>query len=515
VEIASDELITDAEKERFHKVVNELCAEVCAAFCETEARLTARATFHDAVVAAAKTVAEGIGDEAVPIVKEIVQSMLKDPSQHPYVEGLVVEEARPVARNGAYSAIRRWSEARAIPQAEQAAAKIISEHLDNSSMPFLHTAAMAGIRVVLENQVAINPEVSAAAREQAVQEYLNCDARKSAAEIVARSLTAQLRRQAQRASEIAVEKIAAEATDNLARAEALDAARVVAIDTAKLEISRLVLAEVQRRAARQARERLQVEAPAQEDEKRAEYCQEEAGKIAEEALKSVTEEIADPSVTELDLSRARELALAAALAVAREFSNPYQMVPDADGTQVSTKTLVLLGLQIFTGCFIIWFFLLGGYETCQPILKVILPAPVYESIYRAVPHQERPDPATRNTVEVDDLLDEQKPAGNARENSEPELPAIPPAGLSPEHPTPGHSASAQPPASTGPASTAPASTAPASTAPATTPAPTAPVSTAPAATPPKAPAATPPTAPAATQKAPPSSMPPTGTSSGH
>jgi hypothetical protein len=208
----------------------------------------------------------------------------------------------------------------------------------------------------------------------------------------------------------------------------------VAIDTAKLEISRLVLAEAQRRSAKIARERLQEEAPAQADDKRVEYCQEVARAVANDAVNSVVEEIADPSVADLDLEKARELALSAASAVAREFSGAYQLTPDYDGSRVSTKTLVFLAIQIFTGCFIVWFFLLGGYETCEPMMKAVLPQSLYSSIYRAVParhHQVNQN----GKGDVEDLIDDQaKPGGAGKEGGEDEVPTVKPADSSAKTP---------------------------------------------------------------------------------
>ena len=416
VDIASDGLSTEADK-----VLNQLCAEVCARFSETEAAVISRAVFYDAVAAAAKGVANSIGDESEILVKEILAGMLKNPTQHPYVESTVVEESRLVARNGAYAAIRRWSENEALPRAEAASRKVLSELLSNHCGPILHTTALANIRTLLQSQATDAQELPPAEKERLVSEYLTVKARATAEELASGAYTSDIRRQAQKAAEQAVEEIAGAATAEIARKEGLDTACLVANDLARLEISRLVMAEVQRRAARLARERLQEEAPKQEDDKRAEYCQEEAIKIAEEAINAVTEEIADPSVADLDLERARELSLSAASAVAREFANPYP-TEEEEITRPGVKTLVLLGMQIFTGGFIVWFFLLGGYELCQPALRAILPDQVYQCIYRAVPNKQPAAPAGKNKVEVDDLLDENKSTGNhAKEDIELEL----------------------------------------------------------------------------------------------
>jgi hypothetical protein len=427
VEIASDELITEADNELIHRAFEQLCAQYCSEFADNESKITARAIFHDAVVAASKTVADGIAEEFLPIAREIVAGMLKSCSQHAYVEGLVIEASLPIVRNGAYSAIQRCSEDEAIPKAEEAARKVIYEFLHKFCVNSLQTPVLIGLKAVLQINLDAHTALADEEKEKLVKEYLSGDTTKKVKELIGKGYNSGLRRLAQRAAEMSVEEIAAQATDDMARSEALEAARVASVDTARLEISRLVMAEVQRRAARLARERLQVEAANQEEEKRAEYCQEEAKRIAEEAVNSVTAEIADPSVTDLDLEKAKELALSASSAVAREFSGAYQLPSETEGSYVSPKTLVLLAVQIFIGCFIVWFFLLGGYEICEPLLKSILPTPVYQSIYRSVPHRE-PTPGAKNNVEVEDLLDEQKiPSGEIKENPESEVPAVKPA----------------------------------------------------------------------------------------
>lgn len=430
MEIASDELITEAEKQRARDAVAQLCLEVKSEFSEAEAEITARAIFHDAVSAAAKNVAVTIAADSVPMAKEILSSMLKNSSQHPFVEEAVLEAVQPIAHQGALAAVRRWSQEKAMPQAHNAAKEVFQSHIENGYQALVQTAVLAGIRLIIANRVSSgNSQVSAAEREKLVEDYMNSEAKKAATEAVAKALTAEIRREAQAAAEHAVEEIAAQATDAVAREEALSAARVVAMDTAKAEISRLVLAEAQRRAARLARERLQETAPNQEEGARAEFCQDEAKKIAEEAVQSVTEEIADPSVADLDLVKAKELALSAASAVAREFSGAYQMTVDEEITTINTKTIVFLLLQIILGIFIVWFFLLGGYEACQPGLKKILPPRIYHSIYTK-PVLE-PSGTGKNVNEVDDLLDDSdQPKGinsNAGKSKEiDDVPAVKP-----------------------------------------------------------------------------------------
>jgi len=466
VEIASDELITEAEKERTRKVLDDLCNDACASLSKNEANLTARAIFYDAVVASAKEVAERISQESIPTVKEIVGGMLRDSTQHPYIEAAVIESAQPIARSGAYSAIRRWSEEKALPLAEEASRKIFAEHFEKNCSQILHITIWAGVRVILEKAFTDNPQISSAAKEKLTDEYLAGDARHAAEDAMLKSLNADVRRRAQRAAEIAVEEIAGKATDELARAEALDAARVVAIDTAKLEISRLVLAEAQRRSAKIARERLQEEAPAQADDKRVEYCQEVARNVANDAVNSVVAEIADPSVADLDLEKARELALSAASAVAREFSGAYQLTPEYDGSKVSTKTLVFLAIQIFTGCFIVWFFLLGGYETCEPLMKAVLPGSVYSSIYKAVPARHHQLGPNGKGVEVDDLIDDQsKPGGAEKEGGEDEVPTVKPVNGSSKAPTGNAGENSNEGGSSLPGAAAPGSVAPGASAP--------------------------------------------------
>lgn len=421
MEIASDELITQADRELAGKALNELCEEACTAFSETEGKATAQAVFYDSVIAAAQGVAAQLSEESVTLAREIVAGMLKDSSQHPYVESLVIEAVRPVARDGAFAAIRRWCKEQAIPKAEEAATRVIAGLIGTGCSLTLQTAAIAGIRVLLQNRSA--ESLSSAERQAIIDDYLSGEEIKRAIlDYFAKGMTPHVRREAQKKAEKAVEEIAAGATLEIARDEALDAARVVATDTAKLEISRLVLAEAQRRAARIARERLQQEALALDEDKRAEYCQEEATKIADEAVKSVTEEIADPSVADLDLEKARELALSAASAVAREFSGAYQLSED-DTMPVNAKTIVFLVVQVLIGGFVVWFFLLGGYEICQPAMRAILPPEVYKAIYRSVPP---PKPAvnnSKNQPEVDDLLDGQKPSavGGKNDDDEPVL----------------------------------------------------------------------------------------------
>lgn len=403
METASDELITEAEKERARKCLSELCTELFESLSKEEGRITARAVYHDAVTAAGKTVAEGISEESVPIAVEIVTAMLKDPSQHSFVLESVVCASKPVAHRAALDAIRTWSEEKAMPQAEAAATEIFHSHMKETSLTNLNTAIFAGVRTVIQSQLAADPQLSTEQRERHIADYLAGEARKAASLTITQTIFARLRRDAQAAAERAIEQVAAQATDAVAREYALNEARNTATETSKQEISRLILAEVQRRAARLARERMQEESAKIEEDKRAEYCQEEAKRVAEEAVTSVTEEIADPEKAQLDLARAHELALSAANAVAREFSGGYQLtVNEPCANAISKQTIVFLVAQILLGCFIVWFFLFGGYEFCEPTMKMILPASVYQKIYQSVPQHEK-KPVLND---IDDLLDD-------------------------------------------------------------------------------------------------------------
>ncbi|MBX9686687.1 MAG: hypothetical protein K2X27_08295, partial [Candidatus Obscuribacterales bacterium] len=367
----------------------------------------ARAVYHDAVSAAAKEIAASLALEAVPIAREIVAALLKNGSQHPYVEESVLEAVRPVARDGALAAIRRWSEEAALPKAEAAARKVLEEQMQNGPGKALESTVLAGVRVIIENKLAGNSELSAAEREKVLDDYLNDEAKRSASEALAKHLSPELRRNVQAAAEQAIAEVASTATEDVARDEALNAARLVASDTAKTEISRLILAEAQRRAAKMTRERLQEESSKVPEEARAEYCQEEAKKIAEQAIQSVADEIADLSSADLDLARARELALSAATAVAREFSGAYQ-IHDQENNQISKKTIAFLVAQIIFGCAIIWFFLLGGYESCEPTLRKVLPERVYRSLYYRPAIRPAGDDTDASNADIEDLLEESR-----------------------------------------------------------------------------------------------------------
>lgn len=427
MEIASDEFITEAEKERSRETLSRFCEEACSNLSADEARLTAKAVYHDAVSAAAKEVATAISEEAIPIAQDIVKNMLRNPDQHSFVLESVLECAKPVAHHSALQAIRRWSEEKAIPKAEEAVRKVLNTEMSYGSQPVLQTAVFAGIRVLIENRLGSNQQLSMAEREKIIDDYMSGEAKKTALELVAKGITPEIRRKAQAAAEIAIAEVASQATDAIAREEALAASSNIATETAKQEISRLILAEAQRRAAKLARQRLQDEAQKIEEDKRLEYCQEEAKKIAEEAIISVTEEIADPSVADLDLEKARELALSAASAVAREFSGAYQLTQDDDCAAISKKTIAFLLAQVLLGCFIVWFFLLGGYELCQPYMKAILPPSIYQAIYKSVPAI----PGNNNdatSTEIDDLLEDPEPlAPGTQSKDEPptEAPPVP------------------------------------------------------------------------------------------
>lgn len=425
METISEELISESEREKAREILAQLCAEASSTVSESESKTTARAVYHDAVTSAAKKLALDLSEESVPIAREVLSSMLKEGSQQALVESCVLEAVKPVAWHGALGAVRRWSEDRAIPKAEEAAKHIFSENMLNGSLSNLNTLVLSKIRTILESKINANPQISEAEREKCVEEYLSEEGKKAALETVALCITAELRRKAQSAAEHAIEEIASQATYEVARDAALDAARVVAVDTAKLEISRLVLAEAQRRAAKLARERLQVEALEQDESNRVEYCQAEARKIADEAVKSVTQEIADPSVADLDLIKAKELALSAAMAVAREFSGAYQLTDDPESNSINRKAIAFLIAPVVLGCLIVWFFLLGGAEVCEPLFKRLLPASVYSTIYfKSNPGLES---QKNGKNEVQDLIDLKTPAG---ESPEDEVPAVKPDGSS-------------------------------------------------------------------------------------
>ncbi|HNB23758.1 MAG TPA: hypothetical protein PKZ32_15190, partial [Candidatus Melainabacteria bacterium] len=403
METASDELITEAEKERARECLSELCAKLFESLAQEEGRSTAKAVYHDAVTVAGRTVATLISEESVPIAVEIVTEMLKDPSQHSFVLESVVTATKPVAHKAALDAIRTWSEEKAMPEAEAASTEVFYRCMKDTSLTNLNTAILAGVRAVIQSQLSVNPQLSVEERQQHIDEYLAGDANKAATLTIIQGIFAQIRRDAQASAERAIEKVAAQATDAVAREYALAEARSTAADLSRQEISRLILAEVQRRAARLARERMQEESAKIEEDKRAEYCQEEAKRVAAESVKSITEEIADPEKAQLDLDRAHELALSAANAVAREFSGGYQLtVNDCANNAISKQTIVFLVAQVLLGTFIVWFFVLGGYEVCEPTMKMILPASVYQKIYQSVPNHEK-KPVLND---IDDLLDE-------------------------------------------------------------------------------------------------------------
>ena len=424
METISEELISESEREKAREILAQLCAEASSSLSESESKTTARAVYHDAVTAAAKVLANSLAEESVPIAKEVLSKMLREGAQQTHVETSVLEAAKPVALHGALGAVRRWSEDKAIPKAEEAAKNIYAEHMLNGGLSNLQTLVLSNIRTILQNKLESNPQLSEAEREKCIEDYLNEEAKKAAHDAVSKSITAELRRKAQSAAEHAIEEIASKATDEVARDAALDAARVVATDTAKMEISRLVLAEAQRRAAKLARERLQTEAAEQDEANRVEYCQAEARKIADEAVQSVTEEIADPSVADLDLNKARELALSAAMAVAREFSGAYQLTDDTESGSVNSKAIAFLIAQVALGCMIIWFFLLGGAEACDPLFKKILPPSVYSTIFLKpqIPADET-NPKAVGKPDVEDLIDSKSPNSDFPED---EVPSVKP-----------------------------------------------------------------------------------------
>ncbi len=408
METASDQLITETEKELARKALSQLCAEACTKLSDDEAKLTAKAVYHDAVSAAAKDVALAISEESLPVARDILVHMLKNINQHPYVEQAVLESVQPMARNAALDAIRKWSDEKATPLAEEAARKVILDNMQDRFQSQLQTTVLAGIRVLLENKLASNPQLSADEREKILKDYMSDEAKKTAAQILTVSMTAELRRMAQTAAEQAIASVASQATDAIAREDALNVARVVAVDTAKAEIARLILAESQRRAAKMTREKLQEEAPQQPEDKRAEYCQQRALVLAREAVQSVNDEIAEPSVAGLDLDKALELAMAASTAVAREFSGGYQMTSEECDSGISKTTVLVLAAQILLGCGIVWFFLLGGYEVCQPALKKILSPAAYRLIYKPEVIHTPVKTNDKNSGDIDELLEDPK-----------------------------------------------------------------------------------------------------------
>ncbi len=404
MEIASGEQITEAEKERALAVLEKLCDEELVQLSEEQAKLTARAVFHESVNSAAKHLANAISEDSKPLAREILAKHLKKHHEYPMVEQVVVEATEPVARHAALDAVRRWSQEKALPAAESAAITAMKDGLDPNSKPVLRSAVLAGLRVLINGASANGHALSDTERNKIVDEYLSAEARKAATEAMSQSLNAELLRNMQVAAEKAISEVAATATDNIAREEALKAAEQVAIATSKEEIARLILAEVQRRSAKITREFLQEEAAKQEESVRAQYCQEQALRLAKDAVAEVIGEVADPSVADLEMTKALELACAAASAVAREYSGAYEF-SSAEGSAMSTQTVVILAVQIAIGCVLIWFFFLGGYDLCKPSLRSLLPPPVFRLLY---PVHQSAHPGTGNSVE--DLVDDHGPA---------------------------------------------------------------------------------------------------------
>lgn len=405
VEIASGEQITEAEKERALAVLEKLCDEELVQLSEEQAKATARAVFHESVNSAAKHLACAISEDSKPLAREILAKHLKKHHEYPMVEQVVVEATEPVARHAALDAVRRWSQEKALPAAESAAIKAMKDGLDPNSKPVLRSAVLAGLRVLINGASANGHALSDTERNKIVDEYLSAEARKAAAEAMSQCLNAELLRNMQVAAEKALSEVASTATDSIAREEALKAAEQVAITTSKEEIARLILAEVQRRSAKITREFLQEEAAKQEESVRAQYCQEQALRLAKEAVAEVIGEVADPQVADLEMTKALELACAAASAVAREYSGAYEFSSAEGGSALSTQTVVILAVQIAIGCVLIWFFFLGGYDLCKPSLRSLLPPPVFRLLY---PVHQSAHPSSGNSVE--DLVDDHSPA---------------------------------------------------------------------------------------------------------
>ena len=410
METASGEQITEAEKERALEVLEKLCEEELAVLSEEQAKQTARAVFHESVNSAAKNIALVIATDSKPLAREILAKHLKKHHDYPMVEQIVVEATEPVARHAALDAVRRWSLEKALPAAEQSAIAAMKNGLDPNSKPVLKSAVLAGLRVLINGASANGHALSDTERNKIVDEYLAAEARKAAAESISNSLNAALLRDMQMAAEKAISEVASTATDSIAREEALKAAEQVATTTSKEEIARLILAEVQRRSAKLTREFLQEEAAKQEESVRAQYCQEQALRLAKEAVQEVIDEVADPQVADLELAKPLELASAAASAVAREYSGAYEFSA-AEGSGMSTQTVVILAVQIAIGCVLIWFFFLGGYDLCKPSLRSLLPPPVFRLLY---PVHQSAHPSSGNSVE--DLVDEQDHGPGADDN---------------------------------------------------------------------------------------------------
>lgn len=400
MEIASGDQITEAEKARALEALEKLCEEELVQLSVEQAKLTARAVFHESVNAAAKELANAISEDAKPLARQVLAKHLKKHHEYPTVEQIVVEAAEPVARHAALDAVRRWSQEKALPAAESAAITAMKDGLDPNSKPVLRSAVLAGLRVLINGASSNGHALSDTERNKIVDEYLAAEARKAAAEAITQSMNANLLRTMQMAAEKAISEVAATATDNIAREEALKAAEQVAISTSKEEIARLILAEVQRRSAKITREFLQEEAGKQEEAVRAQYCQEQALRLAKEAVQEVIEEVADPQVADLELNKALELACAASSAVAREYSGAYEFTA-AEGSAMSTQTVVILAVQIAIGCVLIWFFFLGGYDLCKPSLRSLLPPPVFRLLYPV-----HPSSSSGSGNSVEDLVDD-------------------------------------------------------------------------------------------------------------
>ena len=403
MEIASGEVISDAEKERALEALEKLCIEERISLGQEHAKQTAKAVFHEAVNASAKNLANSLASESGQIARRTLSKLLRKHHEYPSVETIVIEAVEPVTRFAALDAVRKWSLAKAMPEAEAAAIKTLNDGLAPGIQPVLKSAVLAGLRVLLNGASADGTELTKEERSKILDDYLHAEARKAAVESIEQAMTADLLRQVQMAAEKAIADVAAQATDAVARDEALKAAEAVAFSTSKEEIARLILAEAQRRAAKLTREFLQEEAPKQEENVRAQYCQEQALRLAKEAVQEVIDEVADPQVADLEINKALELASAASTAVAREYSGAYEFTTDAGG--MAPQTLVILGVQILVGCVLIWYFFLGGYDILKPSFRYILPPPVFRAIYPVTPTSGKTAPAGT----VDDLTDDATP----------------------------------------------------------------------------------------------------------
>lgn len=383
METASGEVITESEKEHALAELEKLCLEEQNKLTSERAKEAAKAVFHEAVNTAARRLAESIASESAPIARRTLSKSLRKISDYPNIEQIVIEAAEPVARFAALEAVRKWSMQKAMPAAEEAVTKTLNESIGEGARPVLKSAVLAGMRVLVSGANSNGHELDPAEREKLLNDYLTAEARKGALELLEQSMNAELQRKIQKAAETAIAEVASQATDAVARDEALKAAEAVAITTTKEEISRLILAEVQRRAAKLSREFLQEEAPKQEEAGRAKFCQEQALVLAKDAVQQVIDEVADPQVADLEIAKALELASSAASAVAREYSGAYEFTRDNES--MSPQTIAILAVQIGIGCVLIWFFLLGGYDICKPGLRSILPAQIFHVLYPAPP----------------------------------------------------------------------------------------------------------------------------------